>query len=172
MQTIDRDSQPQLVEAILGELKGRLHELRCGTTARMIRVGVSMTQLHVLWLLEHHGDVPMSRLAELLDVSLSNSTGLVDRMEERGLVERVRVPDDRRLVLVRIGAQGLRVLRELDDSHLERLQRALAHLEPARLRGVLDAFTDFRSAIEADLGPHAEVGPYTHAGRNHGITPG
>ena len=47
----------------------------------------------------------MSRLAELLDVSLSNATGIVDRMEERGLVERVRVPDDRRVVLVRIGPQ-------------------------------------------------------------------
>ena len=44
--------------------------------------------------------MPMSRLAEMLDVSLSNATGLIDRMEERGFVERIRVPDDRRVVLV------------------------------------------------------------------------
>ena len=44
----------------------------------------------------------MSRLAEMLDVSLSNATGLIDRMEERGFVERIRVPEDRRVVLVRI----------------------------------------------------------------------
>ena len=62
---------------------------------------MSMTHMHVMWLLQHHGDLSMSRLAELLDVSLSNATGIVDRMEERGLVERVRVPDDRRVVLVR-----------------------------------------------------------------------
>jgi DNA-binding MarR family transcriptional regulator len=157
MRNIDRSSSPDLIAAILAEVKGSLRELRCGTTERMIRLGVSMTQMHVLWLLEHHGDVPMSRLADLLDVSVSNSTGLIDRMEEHGLVERVRVPDDRRLVLVRLGPEGIRVLRELEDSHHDRLQRALAHLEPARLCGVLEAFTDFHSAIEADLGPHTHV---------------
>lgn len=154
MRSIDRTDATQLVPAILAELGGALHELRCGMTERMIHLGVSMTQLHVLWLLEHHGEVPMSRLAELLDVSVSNSTGLIDRMEERGLVERARVRDDRRLVKVRLGPEGLRVLRELEDSRLDRVQRALAPLDPERLCGVLQAFTDFRSAIQADLGPH------------------
>ena len=54
-------------------------------------VGISMTQIHVLTLLEHHGEMPMSRLADMLDVSFSNATGLIDRMEENGFVERVRV---------------------------------------------------------------------------------
>ena len=67
----------------------------------MVKQGVSMTHLHVLWMLEHHGELTMSRLADLLDVSLSNATGLIDRMEERGLVERDPRPDDRRVVLVR-----------------------------------------------------------------------
>ena len=61
-----------------------------------------MTHLHVMWRLEEPGELTMSRLAEFLDVSLSNATGLVDRIEERGLVERSRVPDDRRVVLVRL----------------------------------------------------------------------
>ena len=150
--SIDRTSGPELIDAIVGELRGSLRELRCGTTERMINLGVSMTQMHVLWLLEHHDGMPMSRLADLLDVSVSNSTGLIDRMEERGLVERTRVPDDRRLVLVRLGPEGIRVLGELEAMQHERLQRALAHLEPARLCGVLDAFADFHTAIEADLG--------------------
>ena len=65
---------------------------------RMRQGRVSMTHLHILSMLDHHGELPMSRLADLLDVSLSNATGLIDRMEERGLVERVRDPDDRRVV--------------------------------------------------------------------------
>ena len=56
----------------------------------------------------------MSRLAEMLDVSMSNATGLVDRMEERGLVERVRVPDDRRVVLVRPTQAGLGLVDEAE----------------------------------------------------------
>ena len=69
-----------------------------------------MTQIHVMWLLQHHGEMSMGRLAELLDVSVSNATGLIDRMEERGLIERVRVPDDRRVVLVRSPEGGQTVL--------------------------------------------------------------
>ena len=84
-----------------------------------------MTHLHVMWRLEESGELPMSRLAEFLDVSLSNATGLIDRMEERGLVERSRVSDDRRVVLVRLTAgRAQDVLDEIqimkDDLHERR----------------------------------------------------
>ena len=65
-----------------------------------MRLGISMTHFHVLTLLRHHDAMPMGRLAEILDASMSSATGIIDRMEERGLVERTRVPDDRRVVLV------------------------------------------------------------------------
>src|SRR3954465_2465899 len=98
-----------LIDSIVGELHRMIGSLRCAGTGRMVKAGISMTHLHILWVLEHHGDVTMSRLAELLDVSLSNATGLVDRMAERGLIDRVRVPNDRRVVLVRPSEQGARV---------------------------------------------------------------
>jgi len=155
----------QLIESIVAELRGSLRELRCGTTERILGLGVSMTQMHVLWLLEHHGEVPVSRLAELLGVSVSNSTGLIDRMEDRALVGRRRAPDDRRVVLVELGPEGNAVLRDLEALHHERLRRALGRLDPERLSGVLDAFTEFRSVIEADLGPS------THTHRHLPTTP-
>ena len=142
-----------VIESIVRELRGALRELRRSTAERIIRQGVSMTQIHVLWLLDNHGELPMSRLAELLAVSPSNSSGLIDRMVERQLVERRRVQDDRRLVVVRIGAEGSRLLRELEEVHHDGLRRALRRLEPQRLAAVLTAFSEFRAAIEADLGP-------------------
>jgi DNA-binding MarR family transcriptional regulator len=142
-----------VIESIVRELRGALRELRRSTAERIIRQGVSMTQIHVLWLLDNHGELPMSRLAELLAVSPSNSSGLIDRMVERQLVERRRVQDDRRLVVVGIGAEGSRLLRELEEVHHDGLRRALRRLEPQRLAAVLTAFSDFRAAIEADLGP-------------------
>ena len=56
----------------------------------------------------------MSRLADMLDVSLSAATGLVDRIEERGFVERIRVPSDRRIVLVRITDAGRQMLDDIE----------------------------------------------------------
>ena len=62
---------------------------------------LSKLHLHVLTLLDHHGPLPMSRLAALVGVSVSNMTGIVDRLAQHGLVERIRDDRDRRLVLVR-----------------------------------------------------------------------
>src|SRR6266849_1648807 len=86
-------SSGPLVESIVDEIHRMIGSLRCAGTGRMVKAGISMTHLHILWVIEHHGELPMSRLAELLDVSLSNASGLIDRMEERGLIERVRVAD-------------------------------------------------------------------------------
>ena len=69
------------VDAILTEVGGWVGELRCASMGQLVQGNVSMSQMHVLWLLQHHGEVPMSRLAELLGVSLSNATGIIDRLE-------------------------------------------------------------------------------------------
>jgi DNA-binding MarR family transcriptional regulator len=148
-----------IVDAILTELGGTIRELRCASTERLVRTGVSMGHVHVLWLLEHHGAMPMSRLADLLDVSVSNATGLIDRMEERGFVERVRVPDDRRLVLVRPAAGGREALAENDDLKRDRMRAALRRLDRPQLERALSTFRDLRQAVQAELGT---AGPHRH----------
>jgi DNA-binding MarR family transcriptional regulator len=137
-------------ERIVDDLHRTISALRCAGTARLVRAGVSMTHLHVLWMLQHHGDLPMSRVAELLDVSLSSATGIVDRMEERGLVERVRVRDDRRLVLVRPAPDGLRTLDEVETVKLDRLRAILGHLDERQLKRLVQSFDDVIGALETE----------------------
>jgi DNA-binding MarR family transcriptional regulator len=131
---------------------------RCAGTGRLVKAGVSMTHMHVMWLLQHHGDLPMSRMADLLDVSLSNATGIVDRMAERGLVERVRVPDDRRVVLVRIASAGLQSLETIEAIKQDRLQAILGHLDATQLERLAVALDDIRSAVVEEFGPDYLVG--------------
>jgi DNA-binding MarR family transcriptional regulator len=131
---------------------------RCAGTGRLVKAGVSMTHMHVMWLLEHHGDLPMSRMADLLDVSFSNATGIVDRMEERGLVERVRVPDDRRVVLVRITDRGIQAIEETEAFKQDRLQAILSHLEEAQVTRLAAGLDDIRAAVIAEFGPDALAG--------------
>jgi DNA-binding MarR family transcriptional regulator len=94
----------------------------------------------------------MSRLADLLDVSFSNATGLIDRMEERGLVERVRVPEDRRIVLVRASAAGDRVRDEIEAIKHDQIRSVLGHLDPPKLARMRAAIGDLRTALVAELG--------------------
>jgi DNA-binding MarR family transcriptional regulator len=167
---------------IFGEFVSAIRELRCATGQQLVRAGVSMTHLHLLWALERHGDMPMSQLAEVLDVSLSSATGIVDRMEERGLVDRVRVPDDRRVVLVRISDGGREVLRltdlikedlmadivrRLDDRQRERLARVMADVRDATLeilaeRGLTPGQPHEHRRVEPER-PNPEPQPVTAA---------
>jgi DNA-binding MarR family transcriptional regulator len=139
------------VETILTEVSGWVGELRCASMGRLVQGRVSLTQMHVLWLLQHHGELSMSRLAELLDVSLSNATGIIDRMDEGGLIERVRVPDDRRVVLVRPTEAGLRALSETASSKRERMRAVLGHLSASERPIVLAALRSLRRALSAEV---------------------
>jgi DNA-binding MarR family transcriptional regulator len=140
------------IDEIVEDFQQMIGSLRCAGTGRMVKAGISMTHLHILWLLEHHGDVTMSRLADLLDVSLSNATGLIDRMEERGLVERVRVPEDRRIVLVRASSEGDRVRGEIEALKHDRIRSVLGRLDPAKLARMRDVVQDLRVALADELG--------------------
>src|SRR6478736_519429 len=133
--------------AIIDDFRASMGELKCMGSERMVRLGISMSQLHVMHLLDRHGELAMSRLADMLDVSLSAATGLVDRVEERGFVERIRVPEDRRIVLVRITPAGRQML---DDAELARtalLERVLDRLDEAQLISVASAMADLRVAV-------------------------
>ncbi|HET7030840.1 MAG TPA: MarR family transcriptional regulator [Candidatus Limnocylindrales bacterium] len=156
MRTIEPQAAPSasdpLVDSIVGELHRMIGSLRCAGTGRMVKAGISMTHLHILWVLEHHGDLTMSRLADMLDVSVSNATGLIDRMEERGLVERCRVADDRRIVIVRASAEGARIRDEIEALKQDRMRAILGRLRPQQLTRVLAALGDLQGAVVDEIG--------------------
>jgi len=70
---------------------------------------LSPAQCHVLHLIDPERPVPMGELAGALSCDASNVTGLVDRLESRGLVERRLSPDDRRVKVLRLTPAGARV---------------------------------------------------------------
>jgi DNA-binding MarR family transcriptional regulator len=142
----------ELVERIMDEFHGAMRELRCASTERLVKAGVSMTHLHVMGLLSRHGETSMSRIADLLDVSLSNATGLIDRMAERGLVERVRVPDDRRVVLVRLSDGGQAQLDALEMLRRDLLQKILARMDATQLQRLSQSLADVHEAVSGVIG--------------------
>ncbi len=168
-----------LVDAIIARFREAYRELRCVGSERMLRQGLSMSHLHAMSILEGHGEMPMSGLADMLDVSLSNTTGLVDRMEERGLVERHRVPDDRRVVMVRITEQGRSALAEADVLKEELLRSILGTLDGPQLERLAAALDDVRNAVGtvllspggSDWHDHAHRHGHAHGGHPRPETP-
>lgn len=165
--TLVTDRRKAAEDAVAG-LGRAVGSLRCAGSQRLMRLGISMTHFHVLTLLRHHDAMPMGRLAEILDASMSSATGIIDRMEERGLVERVRVPDDRRIVLVRPTQAGLDLVDEAELVKSAVIASALERMSVEQLERLSIATADLRLAIEAELtaspGRYADLAQCTHAG--------
>ncbi|GAA4684390.1 MarR family winged helix-turn-helix transcriptional regulator [Frondihabitans cladoniiphilus] len=79
-------------------------------TASLSRIGaendLSLTQLRVFGILRDRERLRMSTLADLLGLEKSSLSGLVDRAEQRGLVERAPNADDKRAVDVALTPSG------------------------------------------------------------------
>ncbi len=142
--------------------------LRCAGSQRLVRLGISMTHFHVLTLLRHHDAMPMGRLAEILDASMSSTTGIIDRMEEKGLVERVRVPDDRRIVLVRSTAAGLALIDEAELVKSEIIISAISRLEPDQLDRLTASSADLGAAIAGALADNPGYSALAQCSHAHG----
>ena len=110
---------------------------------------ISSTQLHVLFVLVTEGTMPMSHLADSLGVSLPNVTGIVDRMVERGYVERGRDTEDRRVVTISATDAGRSEVEEIDMIRRRSIARVLNRLSPEQQRRALRTFTELRVAAEA-----------------------
>jgi Transcriptional regulators len=107
---------------------------------------VSLAHLNVLILLEANGQLSMGHLAEALDISVASATGVVDRMEARGLVERRRDATDRRVVLVVPGPEAREVLGGIDARRRQALTKLLARLTDEQLSGLLAGHRALRAA--------------------------
>src|SRR6516165_3817724 len=67
---------------------------------------LSAAQCHVLHLIEPDRPIPMGRIAESLACDASNVTGLIDRLESRGLVRRQPSAGDRRVKVLELTPAG------------------------------------------------------------------
>ena len=125
---------PDPTEEIVEHLFALVDRLRVGFEATAAAFDLSVAQAKALRHVAAAGPVPMRDLACRLRCDASNVTGIIDRLERRGLVERRASPADRRiksLVATRKGDEVARALwievraRALTLMHLSDDERAM-----------------------------------------------
>lgn len=136
-----------LADELLNELTSWSPRERLGTFKTWQRCSLSLVHLNVITVLEAaDGPLPMRHVAEALDVSDASATGIIDRLERRGFVERRHAEDDRRVVLVQLTAAGSQVFREFGEMRRRRLAALLERLDEAELAGFLGGVRALRAA--------------------------
>jgi DNA-binding MarR family transcriptional regulator len=112
---MDRNAPADEVNATeaLAALRTASHAFHRVTDRWLERHDLSESRMGVLWRLRHNDSMTLGDLAEVLDVSPRNITGLVDHLEEDSLVERFPDPDDRRAIRVRLAPAGKQKLADI-----------------------------------------------------------
>jgi DNA-binding MarR family transcriptional regulator len=100
-----------------------------GASASSASVELTGPQCHVLMWLGVHPDLPMSKLAEFMHCSGATCTGIADRLERDGFVERVRGAEDRRKVTLRLTGEGRERAERIREGVVARMAQFLGLLE-------------------------------------------
>jgi DNA-binding MarR family transcriptional regulator len=126
------------------------------------KTGLTASQLLVLQVLKTRGETLTGNLAKAVDLKQATISILLDKLQERGLVERQRGQTDRRRVWVRITDTGKQVLESAPDLLQETFRsrfRDLAEWEQASLVAALLRVVSLLDAEEIEASPLLDVGP-------------
>jgi len=114
--------------------------LQAQAEARLKDFGLTGTQYNALRILRGAGPegLPCREIGERMITHDPDITRLLNRLEDRGLVERTRARHDRRVIFGKISAAGLKLLREM-DAPIEKYGRdMLRHVGQERLKQLID----------------------------------
>jgi DNA-binding MarR family transcriptional regulator len=148
----DGDSDARLEDVVDGllEVTSRVHHVVCSVAARH---DLTPQQLELVRMLAV--PVSMRAFAEELSCDPSNVTGLVDRAERLGLVERAPDPGDRRVRILKLTAKGRNLRSTINREVARSLTDALAlsatdHATVMGVLGLMTSATKPRRAAQPD----------------------
>ena len=97
-----------------------------------IDLSLSKTELLTLLIVDRHGEIIMSQIADYIRVPLSTATGIVDRLVKNGYLKRERSESDRRIVVIQLNDKGAEILKDFKKSlsnYVDRIDQSLTDEE-------------------------------------------
>lgn len=143
-------SGPDIREQILLSLRQISQAIDLQSRALLLRCGLTGPQLIVLRELYRSGQVAIGSLARHVSLSQATVTGIVERLERRGLVERARDRSDRRRVLVQCTPEGGNVSENAPSVLQEGFAEELVRLPDWEQNFILSALQRVSSLMQAD----------------------
>ena len=120
-----------------------------GRLEAWVELGLTMTQLRVLFRLRAEDGAPAGALAERLRVTPSTLTRIVDRLVRQGLVRRETDDGDRRLVRHYVTATGASTLEAIIGGARARMDEVVNRLSARQLERLVLALEDLTAALDA-----------------------
>lgn len=122
------DSQQPDLDAVVEAIVYLYTESRRITKGLASEYGLTGPQLAVMKMLEPVGKLSLSELSDRIRARNSTVTGIIDRMEREGLVERRRSEEDRRVVHIVLTRQGRQLASEIPVEPVQIFRQVLSEL--------------------------------------------
>jgi DNA-binding MarR family transcriptional regulator len=121
--------------------------LQARVEARLKEFGLTGTQYNALRILRGAGPegLPCREIGERMITHDPDITRLLNRLEDRGFVERTRARHDRRVIYGKITAAGLKLLREMDGPIEKHGREILRHVGQEKLKQIIELLELVRS---------------------------
>mgnify|MGYP001075461000 CR=1 FL=1 len=149
------DSSVEAWMSIVGAYK-TVHVL---LNQQLIKNGLTFPQYRVIRVLGKFGAMPMNKVGEHMLVTPPDITGLIDRLEGRGYIERKESGTDRRVAMMRLTRRGEALHRRTSVQHrklVSRIMKALSGKELVNLTRLLhrirEAALEFKSGTQNESG--------------------
>lgn len=107
--------------------------------------GLTEQQWRVIRILSQQGELEINRLAELACILKPSMTGVLVRMEAAGMVERRKVEQDQRRVLVRLAEKGEACFSDMSEDMEANYLRLQEQLGEDKLQTLLSLLNDLKA---------------------------
>lgn len=111
--------------------------------------GIPLSHVQVLAMLSDGNSMSVSDISRRLGIAKPNITPLVDRLLERGFVQRQRDASDRRVVNVVITPEGAHTLSAIQDTIAEQIRLQAEHLSSAEFKELAEALESIARILSA-----------------------
>ena len=118
-----------VIKDIVGSIRKLVRAVYLDSQKMSRQFGLTGQQSLVLRLLLNNGSMSSADLSRLMYVTPSNMTGIIDRLEKKDLISRVRKEGDRRVVLITLTDTGKKLSEQIPDPIENKIINELADLE-------------------------------------------
>jgi DNA-binding MarR family transcriptional regulator len=136
-----------VASALLDEISELLVSERTAYMTHAHQRSLSLAHMFLMAKIHAHGPIPMTRVAEFIGSGLPTATGIINRMEERGLVHRQHDTRDRRVVLVSLTKNGAADVAALNQARRRRLAAAIDQLSARDQESLLSGIRALRAGF-------------------------
>lgn len=116
--------------------------------ARLAVENITFPQYNVLLALGRSGPMQMSALGEHMLVAPANVTGLIDRIEAKGYVRRRRDPSDRRIWIIELTGEGVKVYKNISSRFRQYARGLGSSLSPDELATAIATLDKVRTRVK------------------------